>query len=106
MRQAISRPAPCIIEIGCELITAKAKAGHGSWLPWLNDEFGWTDDTALNVNRKTVLDGRAVLASSDAGLIEAVESAPLKGRHVATFCRFASTRPSRQFQTRSGGDCL
>src|SRR5262249_172303 len=25
--------------------------GHGNWLPWLNREFGWTDDTALNFMR-------------------------------------------------------
>jgi DUF3102 family protein len=28
------------------LIDAKALAGHGGWLPWLEREFGWTDQTA------------------------------------------------------------
>jgi DUF3102 family protein len=37
-----------IIEIGCRLIEAKAIAGHGNWLPWLEREFGWTDKTAEN----------------------------------------------------------
>jgi hypothetical protein len=25
--------------------------GHGNWLSWLDREFGWTDDTALNFMR-------------------------------------------------------
>jgi hypothetical protein len=36
----------CIIEIGRELIAAKAELAHGEWLPWLKDEFGWTVRTA------------------------------------------------------------
>jgi hypothetical protein len=35
-----------IIEIGRELIAAKAKVTHGQWLPWLEAEFGWSDQTA------------------------------------------------------------
>jgi Protein of unknown function (DUF3102) len=35
-----------IIEIGRRLTEAKAIAGHGNWLPWLEREFGWTDKTA------------------------------------------------------------
>jgi hypothetical protein len=41
----------CIIEIGRELIAAKAEVRHGEWLPWLKDEFGWTDMTAQNYMR-------------------------------------------------------
>jgi DUF3102 family protein len=33
-------------EIGERLIKAKALAGHGSWLPWLKREFGWSERTA------------------------------------------------------------
>src|ERR1700730_4793538 len=39
-----------VIEIGQRLVD-KALAGHGNWLPWLEREFGWTDDTALNYMR-------------------------------------------------------
>ncbi len=40
-----------IIEIGRRLTEAKKIAGHGKWSPWLDREFGWTDDTALNFMR-------------------------------------------------------
>ena len=40
-----------IIEIGRLLTEAKQIAGHGNWLPWLEREFQWTDDTALNFMR-------------------------------------------------------
>src|SRR5437660_575869 len=36
------RVAEGLIEIGRRLIEAKALAGHGRWLPWLEREFGWT----------------------------------------------------------------
>jgi Protein of unknown function (DUF3102) len=39
------------IDIGCRLSECKRLAGHGRWLPWLEREFGWTDDTALNFMR-------------------------------------------------------
>lgn len=35
-----------IIEIGRRLTEAKRIAGHGGWLPWLKQEFGWTEMTA------------------------------------------------------------
>jgi Protein of unknown function (DUF3102) len=35
-----------VIEIGALLTECKRIAGHGSWLPWLKREFGWTDKTA------------------------------------------------------------
>jgi Protein of unknown function (DUF3102) len=37
-----------IVEIGNRLTEAKTIAGHGNWLPWLETEFGWKDDTALH----------------------------------------------------------
>lgn len=40
-----------IVEIGRLLTAAKAIAGHGNWLPWLDKNFGWTDKTALNFMR-------------------------------------------------------
>jgi hypothetical protein len=36
-----------IIEIGRRLSESKKLCGHGNWLPWLQREFGWSDDTAL-----------------------------------------------------------
>lgn len=35
-----------MIEIGRELIAAKAEIGHGNWTAWLEAEFEWTDRTA------------------------------------------------------------
>jgi hypothetical protein len=35
-----------VIEIGRWLTDAKVIAGHGRWLPWLEREFGWSEDTA------------------------------------------------------------
>jgi ParB-like chromosome segregation protein Spo0J len=35
-----------VIEMGRRLTDAKKIAGHGGWLPWLDREFGWSDDTA------------------------------------------------------------
>lgn len=40
-----------LIEIGRRLIDAKAIAGHGNWLPWLEREFGWAERTARNFMR-------------------------------------------------------
>jgi hypothetical protein len=35
-----------VIEIGRHLTEAKERCAHGQWLPWLEDEFGWSDQTA------------------------------------------------------------
>ena len=40
-----------IIEIGTELIAAKAEIGHGGWSDWLKENFDWTDRTAQNFMR-------------------------------------------------------
>jgi hypothetical protein len=40
-----------IIEIGRRLAEAKVLAGHGNWIPWLDREFAWTEQTALNFIR-------------------------------------------------------
>jgi len=37
-----------IVEIGRRLIEAKQHLGHGLWLPWLEREFQWTEQTARN----------------------------------------------------------
>jgi hypothetical protein len=45
-----------VIEIGRRLTEAKAMCRHGEWLPWLDKEFGWSDDTALNFTRVYEMD--------------------------------------------------
>ncbi|WP_426615365.1 DUF3102 domain-containing protein [Bradyrhizobium sp. McL0616] len=35
-----------VIEIGRLLTEVKQIVGHGNWLPWLEREFAWTDETA------------------------------------------------------------
>src|SRR5262249_30410741 len=37
-----------VVEIGRHLTEAKEIAGHGNWLPWLDREFGWKEQTARN----------------------------------------------------------
>jgi hypothetical protein len=37
-----------IVEIGRELIEAKARVGHGNFLSWIDASFGMSDDTARN----------------------------------------------------------
>ena len=48
IRELRQRTARDIIKIGEHLTRARKICGHGNWLPWLEREFGWTDDTALN----------------------------------------------------------
>jgi hypothetical protein len=40
-----------VIEIGRHLTEAKKIAGHGNWLPWLRQEFDWSESTALRFMR-------------------------------------------------------
>lgn len=35
-----------VIEIGARLTACKKLCGHGNWLPWLDREFGWTEQHA------------------------------------------------------------
>ncbi|MGJ5049946.1 DUF3102 domain-containing protein [Bradyrhizobium oligotrophicum] len=37
-----------IIEIGRRLIDSKQRLGHGNFLPWIEREFGWSEQTARN----------------------------------------------------------
>jgi hypothetical protein len=39
-----------VIEIGRRLTECKKLLGHGNWLPWLDREFGWSEDTALRAD--------------------------------------------------------
>ena len=45
------RTSESIIEMGNQLISVKAKIGHGNFLPWIDAEFGWTRQTARNFIR-------------------------------------------------------
>lgn len=45
-----------MIEIGERLAECKRICGHGNWLPWLEREFGMSEDTAENYMRLAKLD--------------------------------------------------
>lgn len=68
--RTIGKRAVCdLIEIGRLLTDAKLLAGRGNWLPWLDREFGWSDETArkwMNVYR---VDGFPRCASAMASLV-------------------------------------
>jgi hypothetical protein len=51
IRTLRKRASSDIVEIGRMLIESKKLAGHGNWLSWLEREFQWTADTALNYMR-------------------------------------------------------
>jgi len=52
VRRIQKRVVEDVIEIAGRLIECKALLDHhGMWLPWLEQEFGWSDDTALNFMR-------------------------------------------------------
>jgi hypothetical protein len=51
IRQGGKRMISDAIEIGRRAKLCKEIVGHGWWLPWLDEQFGWTDRTALNFMR-------------------------------------------------------
>jgi hypothetical protein len=51
IRDAAAITIKQIIEIGRRLTRAKELCGHGNWLLWLEENFGWTDRHALNFMR-------------------------------------------------------
>jgi hypothetical protein len=46
IRALRSRIVKDVAEIGRRLAAVKVAVGHGNWLPWLDREFGWSEDTA------------------------------------------------------------
>ncbi|HXH79550.1 DUF3102 domain-containing protein [Nocardioides sp.] len=46
IRRLATRSSTDIVDIGKRLILVKQRVGRGAWLPWLNAEFGWSDETA------------------------------------------------------------
>jgi hypothetical protein len=51
IRKLGRRAAADIIKIGRRLTECKKFVGHGNWLPWLEREFGWSDETARKFMR-------------------------------------------------------
>jgi hypothetical protein len=51
IRVRMQRTAADIVEIGRDLIVIKSKVGHGNFLPWIEQEFGMSEDTAQNFMR-------------------------------------------------------
>lgn len=48
IRVRMSRAGQDIVEIGRELIAVKDRVGHGNFLPWIDREFGMSDQSAAN----------------------------------------------------------
>jgi hypothetical protein len=48
-----------IVEIGRRLIEAKKICGHGNWLPWLEREFGWKEQSARNFMNVAEMAGKS-----------------------------------------------
>ena len=48
-----------VIEIGLHLTEAKAACRHGEWLPWLEREFAWKEQTARNFMAAYALVGKS-----------------------------------------------
>lgn len=46
IRGRMQLAAESIIEVGRELIEQKRQLGHGNFLPWIDAEFGMSQDTA------------------------------------------------------------
>ena len=51
IRNLVNATRCLIIEVGRELVAAKAEMPHGEWLPWLEREFGWSEPTATRYMR-------------------------------------------------------
>lgn len=45
MRSLVRQAATAVVEIGCRLIDAKERLGHGLFEQWCDGEFGWTPRT-------------------------------------------------------------
>ena len=51
IRGLARQTAENIVRIGEHLVAVKERLGHGNWLPWLEGEFGWSDETARKFMR-------------------------------------------------------
>lgn len=48
IRSRLSRCAQDVMDTGADLIEAKGQVGHGGWLAWIEEEFGWGERSARN----------------------------------------------------------
>jgi hypothetical protein len=46
IRLHAKRAASDIVEIGERLNAVRGRIGHGDWLPWLDREFSWSEQSA------------------------------------------------------------
>jgi Protein of unknown function (DUF3102) len=69
-----------LLEMGYRLIEAKLIAGHGNWLPWLDHNFGWTEQTALNYMRLYELNKSKTVLDLDLPHMSMAETKCAKGR--------------------------
>ncbi len=51
IRRLGKRTIEDVMEIGRLLLKCKEIVGHGNWLTWLDQEFGWSEATARNFMR-------------------------------------------------------
>jgi len=82
IRSLVNVARGCIIEIGHELIAAKAEVAHGEWLPWLETEFGWPARTAQAYMNVAEAFKSASLAHLPALTIDATALYALSGPEV------------------------
>jgi hypothetical protein len=112
IRDLVGVARTCIIEIGRELIAAKAEVGHGDWSPWLKVEFGWSDSTAqnyMNVARKFPTLGNFTAITIDATALYALSApdVPQEARDEAVERAEAGERiTTRQAYLTSRATCI
>jgi len=101
IRDLVDVARGCIIEVGRELIAAKEEVPHGQWLAWLQREFRWSHDTAMNYMRAArafpeipngsefdgvTIEGRALYALSAPGVPQEIRDEAVAqakgGKHI------------------------
>jgi Protein of unknown function (DUF3102) len=92
-QQVLYAARTCIIEIGRELIAAKAEAAHGEWLPWLDREFGWSERTARNF-----------MQVADA--FKSASVADFTGLSIDATALYALSAPDGEQITKAGTACI
>ena len=90
-----------LVEIGNLLTECKERLSHGAWLPWLDQEFKWSDQTARNfmhlyamaAESKTVLEsGSAVARSLSLGRSKHAGGCAHRGHRPRSWRRAAQSR--------------
>lgn len=99
IRILVKQTAQGIIEIGQRLIEVKEKLGHGNFLPWIRDEFGWSDETAhrfMNVAQNLPQIPHGVEFQMRALYLLASPSTPESAREEALECAESGERITHQ----------